>query len=359
MCLACSTPYDPTKADAFSERLLVMLNHGMATLMISAGHRTGLFDVMADGQPRTSSQLASDAGLNERYVREWLGAMVTSGIVICDPADATHRLPSEHARWLSRKSATTNMAVYSQYLAVLAQVEEPVLECFRNGGGVPYSAFARFSEVMAEDSGQSVVPIIADQVVRLFPGLHDELCKGIDVVDVGCGKGLALTELARAYPNSRFHGYDFLKSVVEEANVRAAAAGLYNLRFECRNLTGWDEQQAFDWVLALDAIHDQARPDLVLKNIRRALRPGGWFLMQDIDASSEPTDNINHPLGTVFYTISTFHCMTVSLAENGMGLGTAWGVQRAETMLREAGFDQIRIHRFPHDVQNAYFLMQT
>lgn len=111
--------------------------------------------------------------------------------------------------------------------------------------------------------------------------------------------------------------------------------------------------------MALDAIHDQARPDLVLSHVRRALRPGGRFLMQDIDASGEMSENIDHPLGTIFYTISCFHCMTVSLAENGMGLGTAWGVQLAEKMLREAGFEQLRIHRFPHDIQNAYFLPET
>jgi SAM-dependent methyltransferase len=125
------------------------------------------------------------------------------------------------------------------------------------------------------------------------------------------------------------------------------------------DLTTWDEPKSFDWIMALDAIHDQARPDLVLAAIRRALKLGGVFLMQDIDASSEPVDNITHPLGTLLYGISCMSCMTVSLAQGGMGLGAVWGVQLAEKMLREAGFDSIKINRFEHDVQNAYFVMQT
>lgn len=360
MCIACSTvPIDTQKSDAFAARVLGMLNDGMAMLMVSLGHRSGLFDVLADGEPRTSEALARDAGLHERYVREWLGAMVAARIVERDPAAGTHRLPPEHAHALSRKSPTANLAVFAQYLPTLAAVEDRVLDCFRNGGGVSYEAFPRFHAVMAEDSGQSIVPIIVDQVVPLIDGLHERLTEGIDVLDIGCGRGLALIALARAYPRSRFAGYDLSDEALAYARGIAADAGLDNVRFEVRNLTEWSEPRAWDWITALDAIHDQARPDKVLAAVRGALRPGGVFLMQDIDASSEPVENIDHPLGPALYTISTMHCMTVSLAQGGLGLGTAWGVQLAERMLREAGFDAVRIHRFAHDVQNAYFVLQT
>jgi len=359
MCMACNTGIDRRKQDAFADRVMNMLNQGMTALMVSLGHRAGLFDVMADGQPRTSDQLAQQAGLSERYVREWLGAMVASQIVERDADAGTHRLPPEHAHWLSRQSPTANMAVFAQYLPVLASVEDEVLDCFRNGGGVPYSSFNRFHEVMAEDSGQSIVPIIVDQVVPLIPGLHDRLTDGIDVLDVGCGKGRALMQLARAYPHSRFTGYDLSEEATVEAQRQADDAGMGNVRFVVEDLTNWHEPAAYDCITALDAIHDQARPDKVLRAIRLALRPGGVFLMQDIDASSEPLDNINHPMGSMLYTISCMHCMTVSLAQGGLGLGAVWGVQQAQQMLRDAGFDSIRIHRFDHDVQNAYFIMQT
>ncbi len=360
MCVACgSSPIDLQKSDAFSERLLQMLNHGMATLLISLGHRTGLFDAMADGKARTSRQLANDAGLNERYVREWLGGMVAARIVERDPAMDTHVLPVEHAHWLSRQSPTANMAVFAQYIPSLGFVEDQMVECFRSGGGVPYSSYPRFHDVMAEDSGQSIVPVIVDQIVPMIDGLHERLLRGIDVLDIGCGRGKALVQLAYAYPNSRFVGYDLSGEAIAHANNAAREAGIMNVDYIRKDLTFWNEPQSFDWIMALDAIHDQARPDKVLSSIRRALKPGGAFLMQDIDASSEPVDNISHPLGTLLYGVSCMHCMTVSLAQDGLGLGAMWGVQLAEKMLREAGFDDIRINRFEHDVQNAYFVMRT
>jgi len=344
------------KQDAFSERILGLLNEGMLSVMVSVGHRSRLFDVMADGEPRSSHDLARDAGLNERYVREWLGAMVVGEIVDRDQLTNTYRLPPEHAHWLSRKSPTANLAAFAQYIPVAAAVEDKVLHCFENGGGVPYSEYTRFHEVMAEDSGQSVVPIIVDQVVPMIAGLHEKLVAGIDVLDIGCGKGLALIALARAYPNSRFTGYDLSAEATQHARNTAASLNLNNIRFIEKDLTHWNEPAAFDWITALDAIHDQSRPDKVLPAIRRALRPGGVFLMQDIDASSEPNDNISHPMGSFIYTISCMHCMTVSLAQGGLGLGAAWGVQLAEKMLHDAGFNEVNIQRLPHDVQNAYFI---
>lgn len=359
MCLACTATLDVEKRDEFADRLLGMLNGGMTALMVSLGHRSGLFDILSDGEPRTSHALAEEAGANERYVREWLGAMVASRIVERDPVLGTHRLPQEHAHWLSRNNPTANMAVFAQYLSVLGNVEDKILECFKQGGGVPYEEYPRFHEVMAEDSGQSIVPIIVSDVVPLMPGLHERLNAGIDVLDIGCGKGRALIEVAKAYPNSRFTGYDLSREALAEATRAAEEAGLSNLRFEQRDLTHWHEPASFDWITAFDAIHDQARPDKVLAAIRVALRSGGIFFMQDIDTSTEPVDNIDHPLGAMLYTVSCMHCMTVSLAQDGMGLGAAWGVQLAQKMLRQAGFDRIRIHRFDHDVQNAYFIMET
>jgi len=359
MCMKCSMTIDEAKQDAFSERILGMLNGGMTMLMVSIGHRSGLFDAMNDGAPRTVASLATETGLNERYVREWLGAMVAARIIERDPTAGAHRLPLEHAHWLSRSEPTNNLGTFAQYLSVLGRVEDEVLACFREGGGVPYEKFPRFHDVMAEDSGQSIVPVIVELVVPMIPGLHDRLTVGIDVLDIGCGRGRAITRLAEAYPNSRFAGYDLSHDAVAEGNRAAQSAGLPNLRFEVRDLTTWHEPESFDWITALDAIHDQSRPDKVLAAIRAALRNGGVFLMQDIDMASEPCDNLDHPMGAMLYTISCMHCMTVSLAQGGMGLGAAWGVELAEEMLREAGFTSVKIHRFEHDIQNAYFVMQT
>jgi hypothetical protein len=129
---------DTQKAEAFAGRLLTALNDGALCLMASIGHRTGLFDAMRDQPPQTSSEIASRAGLHERYVREWLGAMVTSGVVTVDSQSLNYQLPPEHAAYLTRAAGVNNFAAFTQYVPILGQVEDAIVECFKNGGGVPY-----------------------------------------------------------------------------------------------------------------------------------------------------------------------------------------------------------------------------
>ena len=160
---------DQSKAEAFSDRMLNTLNEGALALMTSLGHRTGLFDVMSDLPPSTSEQIANAAELNERYVREWLGAMVAGRVVDYDPENKTYQLPPEHAAFLIRAAAPDNMAVFAQYIPLLGTVEDQIVECFQKGGGVPYSAFGRFHEVMAEDSGQTVVAALMDSILYSGP----------------------------------------------------------------------------------------------------------------------------------------------------------------------------------------------
>jgi SAM-dependent methyltransferase len=243
-------------------------------------------------------------------------------------------------------------------VGVLGGVEDEIVECFHHGGGVPYEAYHRFHEVMAEDSGQVVDSILVSRIVPLVPGLEERLQAGIDVLDVGCGSGRAMQRLAEAYPRSRFAGYDFSEEAVARARRGAEERGLANVRFEVRDAAALGERSAWDLVTTFDAIHDQAHPARVLAGIRAALRPGGVYLMQDIAASSRLEDNVDHPLGPLFYAVSCMHCMTVSLASGGEGLGTLWGEQRALTMLEEAGFSRVLVHRLDEDIQNAYFVAQ-
>src|SRR5215207_5807554 len=170
---------DQAKAEQFADRMVGVLNEGSIALMTSIGHRTGLFDAMAGLVPSTSEQIASAASLNERYVREWLAAMVVGGVVEHDPEAGTYRLPPEHAAWLTRASTPDNIAVAAQFVPVLASVEDRIVESFREGGGVPYSAFGRFHEVMAEDSGQTVLAALTDSILPLVPGLTERLEEGI------------------------------------------------------------------------------------------------------------------------------------------------------------------------------------
>ncbi len=357
MCTACRS-LDTSKIDALGSRLLQVINDGALALMISIGHRAGIFDTMATLPPATSHQIADAAKLNERYVREWLGCLLAAKIVAHDPEKNTWHLPAEHAALLTRAAAPNNFAAFTQYISVLGSVEDKILRCFREGGGVPYSQFTRFHEVMAEDSGQTVVAALFDHILPLVPGLHEQLESGISVLDLGCGRGIALRMLAARYPKSRFTGIDFSSDAIAWAREQTSKENLSNLSYEVGDAAQLDRPAAFDLIVTFDAIHDQARPDLVLSAISRALKPGGTYLMQDIRASSRPHENADHPAGVLLYAISTFHCMTVSLAQGGMGLGTMWGRQLAEKMLNDAGFKSIRVEQLAHDFQNEYYIIR-
>jgi SAM-dependent methyltransferase len=352
------TPLDSAKAEAFAEQMVNILNSGAISLMTSIGHRTELFDTMAELPPSTSQQIADTAGLNERYVREWLGAMVTGRIVEYDPIAKTYTLPAEHAAFLTRAVASDNIAVFAQYIPLLGAVEEQIIDCFYKGGGVPYSQYKRFHAVMAEDSGQSVVSSLFDHVLPIIPGLTEALQQGIDVLDVGCGSGRALNKMAEAFPNSRFTGYDFSGEAVANANADAQMRKLNNIQFHIKDASMIEECDRYDFITTFDAIHDQAKPDVVLQNICRALRSDGVYLMQDIHATTDVGGNLDHPIGSLLYTISCMHCMSVSLAYSGMGLGAMWGKEKALELLANAGFKQVEIKQLAHDFQNDYYIIR-
>ncbi len=141
--------FDPAKAEAFANQMVGLLNNASLSLMISIGHRTGLFDKLSNLPPSTSEQIANATNLNERYVREWLGAMVTGRSMDYNPTDQTYKLAPEHAAFLTRGAGADNLAMFTQYIGLMGGVEDKILECFRNGGGVPYSEYPRFQEVMS------------------------------------------------------------------------------------------------------------------------------------------------------------------------------------------------------------------
>jgi ubiquinone/menaquinone biosynthesis C-methylase UbiE len=340
----------------FSGRLVGMANDAMLGLMMSVGHRTGLFEAMKAGGAMTSAELAKKAGLAERYVREWLGAMASGRVVELDQATRRFSLPEAHGAFLGRGAANGNMAAMFQFVAVLGGVESRIVDCFRTGGGVPYQAYDRFHEVMAEESAQTVVAALEEAIIPLVPGLAAQLEAGIEVADIGCGSGQALNRLAALFPTSRFTGYDLSVETIDNANREAMKAGLTNVEFVATDATHLPGDARFDLIFTFDAVHDQAHPAAVLANIRRLLKPGGVYLMQDIDGASDVAENIDRPLAPYIYTISCMHCMTVSLAQNGDGLGAAWGEQLALAMLKDAGFGSVETHRLPHDIVNIYYV---
>ncbi|MDQ3022422.1 MAG: methyltransferase domain-containing protein [Bacteroidota bacterium] len=353
--------YDKLKAENFAGSLMDSLNKSCLCLMISIGHRTKLFDTMSKMDNATSGEIADKAKLNERYVREWLGAMVTGGVVDYFPETKTYHLPEEHAAFLTREAGAENIAVFTQYIPILGEVEDEILNCFKEGGGVPYSKYKRFHEVMAEDSGQSVLSSLESHILPLVPDLIDKLKAGINVLDVGCGSGKIINKLASMFPKSHFTGIDLSEEATAVGKKDAAASGLRNVEFVIKDLSDFDKTapaDQFDFITSFDAIHDQAKPLNVLKGIFRALKDDGVYLMQDISGTSHLEEDIKHPIGTFLYTISCMHCMTVSLSQNGEGLGAMWGEEVTIEYLKNAGFKNVVTNKLAHDIQNNWYVVK-
>lgn len=354
--LSPATTFDQEAAEAFTQRVVGMLDAGAASVMLALGHRLRLFDTLAALPPSTNEGIARAAGLTERYVREWLAAMTTAGIVRYDPNARTFTLPAEHAACLTREAALGNFALYGQHVAMMGVRLDRIGECFRRGGGMRYDEYPSFHEIMAEDSGQTVVAALFEHVLPLVPGITERLEQGIDVLDAGCGRGAGLRALAQCFPASRFVGYDLCEDVIAFACDAARALGLSNVRYEARDLTGYDERACFDFVITLDAVHDQKDPRGLLRGLQGALRPGGVYLMQDIGGSVRLENNVEFPLATFLYAISCTHCTPISLGQGGEGLGTMWGWETAERMLREVGFASVQRQVLAHDPMNVWFV---
>jgi 2-polyprenyl-3-methyl-5-hydroxy-6-metoxy-1,4-benzoquinol methylase len=346
----------PETTDEFSGRIAAAIDGASLALLLSIGHQTSLLDTMAGHSPATSAQIAEAAGLNERYVREWLAGMTTGHVVDYDPETDTYTLPAHRASVLTRAAGPDNLALVSTIFPLLAEVEQKIIGCFNAGGGLPYSEFPRFHALMAEQSAVVYDTALVDVVLPLVEGLVECLRSGIDVADFGCGSGHAINVMAQAFPASRFTGIDFSDQAIAAGVQEAAALGLKNATFESHNLTELDKAEAYDAITVFDAIHDQAQPARVLENIHRALRPGGVFLMADIRASSRLEENVGVPMSTYLYTTSLMHCMTVSLALDGAGLGAAWGTQLATAMLGDAGFRDVRVAEIEGDPINNYYI---
>lgn len=350
-------PLDREQRDAFAARMLGTLTGGALTMLVSVGHRTGLFEAAARG-PATSAVLAERAGLAERYVREWLGAMVTGGFFRYQPATDQYVLPPEHACFLTGDGASNTAPVASMLRAFGGAL--PDLErCFETGGGLPPAAFAAHFAAAGTQPGATWRRIYDEQLVPGFlgavPGLLDRLTAGSRVLDVGCGAGHAVAVAARAFPASRFLGVDIDRQVLAIAEAQRARLGLGNAAFCAGDAAALPAGPRFDLITAFDAVHDQHSPQQVLGQIRAALAPGGVFLMVDANFATDLAGNVGNPQAALCYAISLLYCVPVSLAGGGAGLGAMWGTELAHDMLAAAGFGQVEVVDSPRP-QNCIYI---
>ena len=346
---------DRASVKEFANRLLDIYTGGFLTYMIEIGEATGLFTAAVEG-PASSVQLAERAGLSERHVREWLGAMVVAGIFDYQPESAVYSLPPEHATCLTG-SSPYNMAPRALGLSRLGKVVPQVIDTFRRGGGVPYADYMPdFTDLMDALGRHRYDNLLVSVYLGLVPGLLERLAGGISVADIGCGSGHVPNLMGQAFPRSSFVGYDMSDTGIAVATSEADSMSLANVRFELLDLVELPEEPKLDLITAFDVIHDQARPAEVLAHVSRALAPTGTFYMFDIRASSRLEENIPNRMAPYMYSVSVLHCMQVSLAYDGAGLGTCWGEQLARRMLADAGFGSVQTFEPPLDPINLLYL---
>ena len=359
--------FSEDKYEAFSNKLVDILNYGSLNLALGLGYRLGLFKAMAElYSQQTAEAVADRAGLDRRYVREWLGIMVTGRVVELSSGpegEALYFLPPEHAAPLIGAHGRGNLGVYTQEMPLLTVLaSEAVTQGFMNGQGVPYENYPRFQAFMTELS----IAKHEELLVKVFlPSvengrLKERLNQGIEVLDLGCGEGTATILMAEAFPQSRFTGLDLSEEALNQGRKLAESKGLANIVFLVGDAARLDQNPdlagAYDYVTAFDSIHDQTAPDKSLLGVHHVLAPGGLFSMVDIAAESGHQGNLDHPMGPFLYAVSLMHCMPVGLCDNGLGLGMMWGKQKAVAMLEEAGFAEVEVVEMDFDPFNYHFL---
>ena len=361
------TNWNQEKALAFKQKMVTILNQGALNLAIAIGYRTGLFETMAEiDQPATVEAISENAGADSRYVREWLAILTAGDIIELNEGPGTevlYYLPREHASCLIRSAGNENLAVYTQEIPILTDAAmEAVVDAFSHGEGLPYSVYPGFQTFMSELSNAKHREILVD---KFLPAVEDgqlvrKLQGGIRVCDIGCGEGVALLLMAEAFPRSRFTGIDISSEAIATAGSRLKARWLSNAEFIRRDAAALKDdassEKAFDYIVAFDAIHDQAEPSAVLESIYHSLSDGGLFSMVDIAAESQLRDNLGHPMAPFLYTVSLMHCLPVGRHQGGEGLGMMWGKDTAVAYLKRAGFSEVDVIDMPHDPFNYHYL---
>jgi SAM-dependent methyltransferase len=331
--------FDRSRAAALARQVGTDFGAALTVALAFIGDRLGLFQLLAAGERMTSAQMANRSGLNERYIREWAATMAAAGYLDYGPSDTTFHMTPEQAMVLAREDNTFFTAGAFQYAVACYRQIARLTDSFRNGGGVPFADFGPdIVEAIERLFHCGYEAWVAEEWIPALPALKARLEDGGEVAEVGCGAGQCIVPVAGVYPNSRFTGFDLDATSLARAREKAARAGLADrLTFEQVPAERIPNADRFDLVMAFNCIHDMANPRGALAGIRRALKPGGILLWSEADMSDRLEENLT-PNGRTAYGASTMHCMTVSLAQGGEGLGVVIGKSLARALAMEAGF---------------------
>jgi 2-polyprenyl-3-methyl-5-hydroxy-6-metoxy-1,4-benzoquinol methylase len=302
------------------------------------GDRLGLFKALAGAGPVTSAQLATKTGLNERYVREWLRSMVACEYLDYDPSSERYVMTTEQEFVLANEDSPMFVGGAFHFTAPSILNTPRIMEAFKKGGGIPYSEIGEEIPWAIERFFRpGYINFLAREWLAAVPGLIPRLEQGVTVADVGCGGGQSTVTLARAFPNSSIVGIDYHEPSIQRARELAAEQGAGNVEFVAAPADKLPGDRKYDLICSFDCIHDMVDPLATLKAIREALAPDGVYLWSEPNTSDQAHENRN-PVGRTFHAISPLHCMTVSLAYNGAGLGTVIGEAGARRLAEQAGF---------------------
>ena len=351
---------DPEALKQYARRVFDALGGAMTSIMIWLGDRLGLYRALADGEPRTSAELAAQTGLDERWLREWLAQQGAAGILDYR-GDGRFALSAEGEAVLADESTPTCGAGFFSLLPQLAGIIDRLPDAFRSGIGLPYDAFGPDGAASFERGfGPWFRTLLVPVALPAVRGVVERLTEGIAVADVGCGAGVALVEMAKAFPRSDFHGWDISRHALARAEENRVAAGVTNLTFHDVRSDPLPQDGRFGFITTFDCLHDMTDPTGVVRRIRAALRPDGLWLIAEVKAQgSYEAEVAKNPMTPMMYGISVMACMSSALSEaGGAGLGTlGLSEDLARRMTREAGFTSFETLDLDNPI-NAFYVVR-
>ena len=326
---------DRVKTRQFLERFTALAAGATTIGLLAVADRSGLLRSMAGEPHRELAVVARSAGLNSRYTEEMLSGLVAAGIVDYDADKQTFLLSEEHAAVIANDESPYSMTGWLDMIPTALEHTDAISEATRSGGGI---AFDDFGEKMLRGIDRGNTPGITVLLTRRWlpemPDVVETLERGGRVADFGCGSGGAVRAMAKAYPNSEIFGYDISSSSIERARMHTSEP---NASFAVGGSDALLQGRPFDLVTLFDVVHDLADPVTALADIRSSLGEGGAVLIMEPRIERGLENNINDR-AALLYGISTFHCVTQSLAAGGPGLGAAWGLDAAAKLCDDAGF---------------------
>ncbi len=337
------TGLDETKLGAFFERALGDLASGYGGVMVSLGHRLGLYRALAGAGPLDSREVAKRAGCAERYVREWLNSQVAGGYLDYHARSGTYELPAEHAAVLADASSAYFIPPAWDVPASMWLDEDKALAAFRSGDGIPWGdhhprlhcgSAAFFRNAYRGQLVQHWLPAL--------DGAVDRLDAGATVADVGCGHGHSAILMAQAFPRSRFHGFDVHEDSLTAARAHAREAGVDDrVQFHLASARDYPGED-FDLVCFFDCLHDMGDPEGAARHARSALAADGRVMLVEPFANDRVEDNLG-TVGRLYYSASSTLCCAHSLSEEvGLALGAQAGEARLAEVFRKAGYSRFR-----------------